>query len=100
MSPDSNSHPNAPHHTGNNTISDLALDGIPTQHQAKATIDHSQRKEDPPRPDMRDCPRGTLVILLIRIMMNEASDGLKNESSDDNNANDRMAIASCELNAR
>lgn len=49
---------------------------------------------------MRDCPYGTSMILLIHIMMNEASDWLKDESSDNDDANDGMTITSGELNMR
>ena len=48
---------------------------------------------------MSDRPCGTLMILLIHIMMNEASDRLETESSDDNDANDRMTVTSRELDA-
>ena len=46
---------------------------------------------------MTDRPCGTLMILFIRVMMNEASNGLKTESSDDNDANDGMTVTSREL---
>ena len=49
---------------------------------------------------MSGCPYGTLVILLIHIVMNEASDGLEGKSSDNDDANDGMTITSRELSAR
>lgn len=49
---------------------------------------------------MGDCPFGTLVIFLIHIVMNEASNGLKGKSSDNDDANDRVTITSRELNVR
>ena len=48
---------------------------------------------------MSDRPCGTLMKLLIHIMVNEASNGLKTESSDDDDANDRMTVTSRELDA-
>lgn len=97
MSPNSNTHPGQPHHTSNDTIGNLALDCIPAQHQAQATIDDSQGQDNATPPDMGDCPCGTLVILLIHVMMNEASDGLKGQSPDNDDANDGMTITSREL---
>lgn len=47
---------------------------------------------------MRDCPDGTSVVLLIHIMMDEASNWLKDEGSDNDYANDGMAITRRELN--
>lgn len=46
---------------------------------------------------MGGCPCSTLVILLIHVMMNEASDGLKGESPDNDDANDGMTITGREL---
>ena len=46
---------------------------------------------------MRDCPYGTSVVLLIHIMMDETSDGLKDEGADDDYANDGMTITRSEL---
>ena len=46
---------------------------------------------------MRDCPCGTLVILLIHMMMNKASNGLKGEGPDNDDANDGMTVTGCEL---
>ena len=48
---------------------------------------------------MIDRPCGTLTILLIHIMMNEASNRLERESSDNDDANDRMTVTSRELDA-
>ena len=48
---------------------------------------------------MSDRPGGTLTKLLIHIMMNEASNGLKTESSDNDDANDGMTVTSRELDA-
>ena len=44
LSPNSNGHPDEPHHTSNDTVGDLALGRVlvePTHHQAQAAIDHS-----------------------------------------------------------
>ena len=49
---------------------------------------------------MRDCPHGALLVLLIYVMVDEASDGLKDESSDNNDADNRMTIAGRQLSAR
>ena len=46
---------------------------------------------------MSDRPCGTLTILFIHVVMNEASNGLKTESSYDNDANDGMTVTSREL---
>lgn len=46
---------------------------------------------------MGSCPCGTLMIPLVHIMMNEASDGLKGESPDNDDANDWVTITSREL---
>ena len=46
---------------------------------------------------MSDRPCGTLMILFMHIMMNEASNRLKPESSNDDDANDRMTVTSREL---
>ena len=48
---------------------------------------------------MSDRPCGTLMKLLIHVMMNEASNGLKAESSDNDDANDGVTVTSRELNA-
>ena len=103
MSPNSNSHPGEPHHTGNDTIGDAPLDRVvvyPCHHQTQATIDHSQSQENPTRPNMGDCPHGTLVVLLVHVMMDEASNGLKGESSNNDDANDGMTIAGRKLNVK
>lgn len=46
---------------------------------------------------MGDCPCGTLVIPLVHMMMNETSNGLKGQSPDNDDANDRMTVTSREL---
>ena len=48
---------------------------------------------------MGDCPFGTLVILLIHVMMDDASNGLKDESSDDDNTDNGVSVLIRELNA-
>ena len=48
---------------------------------------------------MGDRPCGTLTILLIHVMMNEASNGLKTECADNNDADDGMTVTSRELDA-
>ena len=68
-------------------------------HQAQTAIDHSQSQKDSPRPGMSDRPCGTLMILLIHVMVDEASYGLKSESSDNDNSNDGMTITSRKLDA-
>ena len=49
---------------------------------------------------MRRCPHGTLLILFVHVMMNETSNRLKYESSDNDDSNDGMAITSRDLNTR
>ena len=49
---------------------------------------------------MRDCPHGALFVLLIYVMVDEASNGLKDESSDNNDADNGMSIAGRQLSAR
>ena len=49
---------------------------------------------------MRACPYGRSVILLIHIMMDEASNRLKDEGSDNDDANDGMPITGRKLNTK
>ena len=73
---------------------------VSTHHQAQAAIGHAQGQEDPARPDMRDCPHSALLILLIYVMVDEASNRLKDESTDNNDADNGMTVAGRELSAR
>lgn len=48
---------------------------------------------------MCDGPYGTSVVFLIHIMVDETPNGLKDEGSDNDDADDGMTVASRELNA-
>lgn len=100
LSPNGDSYPDEPHNTCNNTVCNLPLDCVPTKHQAQPTIDNSHSHYQTAPPDVRNGPDGTSVVLLIHIMMDKPSNWLEDESSDNDNANNRVAITGRQLKTR
>ena len=90
-------YPDKPHHTCNNSICDLALQGVVAKLQSQATIDDGQSDDGTAPPNVRDSPDGAPVLSLVEVVMEEAQRGLEEEESDDDNANDGVTVAGEEL---
>ena len=46
---------------------------------------------------MGGAPDGAALVFLVDVVVEEAADGLEGEGADDNDADDGVAVAGCEL---
>lgn len=89
--------PEEPHEAGDHTVCNFSFRCITTQHQTQATVDNSQSDKDATPPDMNDRPDCTLVLFLVDGVVKQSKGSLDKKSTDDNYADNRVAVAGCYL---
>jgi len=100
LAPKYSSNPSDPHYSRDYSICNLALDCIPSEHQSQTTIDDAQGQNDSAPPDVRCRPDYAFAVLLVNVVMEEATDGLEEKRTNNDYADSWMAIAGFKLESK
>lgn len=85
-------HPDEPDNARNDSIRDLAGASVVGQLKTKSTIDDAEGDQDSPKPEVSVRPDLSSLVFLEHDVMEDAENGLEEEQSEDDYANDWMVV--------